>query len=400
MIKNLVEEINSGSKLALTKKKILSYYMTNRRTTNTDLAKDLDMSIPTINKFVSELCDDGLVVSFGKLETNEGRRPTLYGLKEDGCYFLGINIVRQGIEIGIINFVGDLENSQFIATDKIENTQASLDTLCNLINNYIASANIDTSRLIKVCITISGRVNSELGYSHSLFNFNERPLAEILSEKIGIPVCIENDTRAMAYGEYCLGNFQEHKTIIFLNISWGLGSGLIINGELFKGKSGFSGEIGHFPIFDNEELCHCGKRGCLETEVSGLAFQRRLIENINEGKTTILAEKYKSGNEITLADIIDAIRKEDLLCIEILEDIGQKLGRALAGLINYINPELVIIGGTLSTTGDYLLQPIKTAVRKYSLNIVSRDSKIIMSKLADKAGLLGACLTARDKMFD
>lgn len=94
------------------------------------------------------------------------------------------------------------------------------------------------------------------------------------------------------------------------------------------------------------------------------------------------------------------MNKEDLLCIEIVEEIGQKLGKQIAGLINIFNPELVIIGGTLSLTGDYITQPIKTAVRKYSLNLVNKDSAIITSKLKDKAGIVGACMLARSRMFE
>jgi len=101
-----------------------------------------------------------------------------------------------------------------------------------------------------------------------------------------------------------------------------------------------------------------------------------------------------------LDEIIATVNKEDPLCIEIVEEIGQKLGKQIAGLINIFNPELVIIGGTLSLTDDYITQPIKTAVRKYSLNLVNKDSAIATSKLKDKAGIIGACMLARSRMFE
>ena len=103
---------------------------------------------------------------------------------------------------------------------------------------------------------------------------------------------------------------------------------------------------------------------------------------------------------ITLDEIIDAVSKEDVLCIEIIEEIGQKLGQQIAGLINIFNPELVIIGGALSLTGDYITQPVKSAVRKYSLNLVNKDTTIINSQLKDKAGIVGACMLARSRMFE
>ena len=250
-------------------------------------------------------------------------------------------------------------------------------------------------------VNVSGRVNPESCYSFSQLNIEERPLADVLSEKLGHKVTIDNDTRAMTYGEYMQGCVKGEKDIIFVNVSWGVGIGIIIDGKVYTGKSGFSGEFGHVNAYDNEIICHCGKKGCLETEASGSALHRILLERIQSGESSILSTRI-SGEEdpITLDEIITAVNKEDLLCIEIVEEIGQKLGKQIAGLINIFNPELVIIGGTVSLTGDYITQPIKTAVRKYSLNLVNKDSAIITSKLKDKAGIVGACMLARSRMFE
>ncbi|MDD4610145.1 MAG: ROK family protein, partial [Bacteroidaceae bacterium] len=219
-------------------------------------------------------------------------------------------------------------------------------------------------------------------------------------ERLGYGVTIDNDTRAMTYGEFMSGCVKGERNIIYVNISWGIGIGIIIDGKVYNGKSGFAGEFGHIPAYDNEIICHCGKKGCLETETSGSALHRILLERVRSGERSIVATPETKANELDLDDIITAISKEDLLCIEIVEEIGQKLGKQIAGLINIFNPELVIIGGTLSLTGDYITQPIKTAVRKYSLNLVNKDSVIITSKLREKAGAVGACMLARSRMFE
>ncbi|MEG2332654.1 MAG: ROK family protein, partial [Bacteroides sp.] len=138
----------------------------------------------------------------------------------------------------------------------------------------------------------------------------------------------------------------------------------------------------------------------LETEASGSALHRILVERINNGESSVLSDRIKNGESVTLDNIIEAVNKEDMLCIEIVEEIGQKLGKQIAGLINIFNPELVIIGGTLSLTEDYITQPIKTAIRKYSLNLVNQDSAVLTSKLKDKAGIIGACMMARSRMFE
>ena len=240
-----------------------------------------------------------------------------------------------------------------------------------------------------------------MGYSYSIFNFDERPLSDIISEKLGgFRVSIDNDTRAMIYGEYMQGAVKGEKNIILINVSWGLGMGIIIDGKLYKGKSGFSGEFGHNYGYENEIICHSGKKGCIETEVSSSALQRILLEHIKNGETSIISNSRKNIEEITLDDIIAAVNKEDLLCIELVEEIGVKLGRHVAGLINIFNPELVIIGGDLSRTGDYLIQPITTAIRKYTLNLMNRDSVIVESKLKERAGIIGACMLSRSKLFE
>lgn len=347
------------------------------------------------------MLDDGYIISYGKLETSEGRPPTLYGLNPESGYFVGVDIKKFSLNFALMNLIGEITETRMGVKYKLENTKEGLETLCFHINEFLDSINISRDKIFNIGINISGRVNPESGYSFSQFNFEERPLAEILTEKIGLEVGIDNDTRAMTYGEMVKGAVKGEKDIIFINLSWGLGSGLIFNGKIYTGKSGFSGEFGHFNVFDNERICHCGKRGCLETEVSGEALYSELLKCVHEGKQSILSAKIKEDeSSLTLYDIVDATNKEDLLCIELTEEIGQKLGRYLAGLINLLNPELVIIGGVLAQTGDYILQPIRSAVRKYSLNLVNKDSAIILSKLQEKAGVTGACMLARKKLFD
>ena len=397
----LLKEIEIGSKNALLKKKIITHYIYNGCSTITDLAKELDLSVPTVTKFISEMCEEGYINDYGKLETSGGRHPSIYGLNPESGYFIGVDIKKFAINIGLINFKGDMLELNMNTPYKFENTQEALERLCDLIKNFIKETEVNKEKIMTICINIPGRVNSGSGYSFSTFNFSEQPLAEILTEKIGFPVCIDNDTRAMTYGEYMKGNVTGEKNIIFVNISWGLGIGIIIDGKIYTGKSGFSGEFGHVNVFDNEIICHCGKKGCLETEASGSAFHRIFLERIKNGETSILSNRLKEKNKpLTLDELIEAACKEDPLCIEIVEEIGQKLGKQIAGLINIFNPEMVIIGGTLSLTGDYITQPIKTAVRKYSLNLVNKDSVIVTSKLKDKAGIIGACMLARSRMFE
>ncbi len=400
MNQQLLKEIEKGSKSALLKKKIITHYIYNGSSTLTDLSKEMDLSVPTITKLIGEMCDDGYINDYGKLETSGGRHPSLYGLNPESGYFIGVDIKHFSINMGLINFKGEMVELKMDIPYQFENSKEGMEKLCILIQDFINSSEVDIEKILNINVNVSGRVNPESGFSFSQFNFEERPLADVLSEKIGYPVTIDNDTRAMTYGEYMQGCVKGERDIIFVNISWGLGIGIVIDGKIYKGKSGFSGEFGHVSTFDNEIICRCGKKGCLETEASGSALHRILLERIQGGENSILSGRINIEDPLTLDEIIAAVNREDVLCIEIVEEIGQKLGKQIAGLINIFNPELVIIGGTLSLTGDYITQPIKTAVRKYSLNLVNKDSAITTSKLKDKAGIIGACMLARSRMFE
>lgn len=402
MSHNLLKEIELGSKSALQKKKIITHYIYNGGSTIVDLSKELSLSVPTVTKLINEMCEEGYIRDYGKLETEGGRHPTLYGLNPASGYFVGVDIKKFTLDIGLINFKGDMVDLHMALPYKFENTPEAMDNLCEIIKDFIRNTSEERSgSIMNICVNISGRVNPESGYSYSIFNFSEHPLDEVLTQKIGYQVSIDNDTRAMTYGEYLQGCVKGEKNVLFINISWGLGMGILINGKIYNGKSGFSGEIGHINAFDNEVICHCGKKGCLETEASGLALHRIFIERIRNGESSILSQRVQEmKTPLTLDEIIEAINKEDPLGIEIVEEIGQKLGKRIAGLINIFNPEMVIIGGALALTGDYILQPIKTAVRKYSLNLVNKDSVIVTSKLKEKAGVIGACMLARSRMFE
>ena len=382
------------------KKDIINHFIANGNDTISELSKELDLSVPTVTKFIGELIEQGLICEYGKMQTSGGRYPSVYGLNPTSVYFVGVDMTRHHLNIALMDFKGDTVQSQMGIPFIYENTSEAFDTLCNHIQNFLDQTGELKEKIYSINLNISGRVNPESGYSYSSFYFSEQPVTEILSKKLNFKVGIDNDTRAMAYGEYMKGVVEGEKQVIFINISWGLGIGIIIDGKLYYGKSGFSGEFGHFPAFDNEILCHCGKKGCLETETAGIAIHRMVLERIKNGESSILTEKVKDLNDLTLTDIIDATNMEDPLCIEIIEEVGYKLGRYIAGLINIFNPELVVIGGQVSQTEGFIMLPIRSSVRKYSLGLVNKDTRIVSSKLKQKAGIIGACMIARSRLFE
>ena len=281
-----------------------------------------------------------------------------------------------------------------------ENTVDNLEQMGQILNQFIDSLPVKREDILNVCVNIAERVNAHEGKTYTIFSFNDEPLTDRISKMIDLPVCIENDTRSMTYAEFIKGSCRGLKDVIFVNVCWGIGIGIIIDGKLYYGKSGYSGEFGHNPAYNNNIICHCGKIGCIETETSGRALKRKLTEALLQGKQSVLSDKVVNRHEeLTFKDVLDAIEKEDVLSLATLQQVADELGKQLASMINVFNPEMLVIGGELSVTGDYLTLPVRMGIKRYSLNIMNEDSKVVTSTLTDKAGVLGACLMARYRLI-
>lgn len=367
-------------------------------TTITELSRELNISVPKTTSLVNELIEDGLLKDYGKVDSTGGRRASIYGLVPEACFFVGVDVKRYYVNLGLLDFKKQLVSTTEKIPFKLENTEASLRHLLTIINNFIEQLPVDSGKLLSMGISLSGRINTNTGYNYSYFNFPDEPLSLLFEREIGIRTFLENDSRVMAYGEFCCGEVEHERNVMFLNMDYGIGLGILIDGEVYYGKSGFSGELGHIPFFENNILCYCGKKGCLETEASGAALVRNFKQRIAEGATS-LALNEKKADDISLLDIIKAAKQQDTLSIELLADLGEKIGRGLAMLINVFNPELLILGGTLSETGNYLLQPVRNAIAEYSLSLVNNDTQLKVSKLGEKAGVMGSCLMARNKVL-
>jgi glucokinase-like ROK family protein len=380
------------------RKKIISYFADAGNATIAELCKETNLSVPKVTTLIMELIAGGLVKDFGKVGSTGGRRPNIYGLAPDSGFFLGVDVKHNHINIGLI----DLQKKRIkISKDvpyNLNNTAESLATLCELIKNFIKESAIAKDKILGLGLNLSGRINYATGYSYSFFHFNEDPLSKLLEKELNLKTYLENDSRAMAYGEFNCGVVKEEKNVLFLNLDYGLGMGVLINNELYYGKSGFAGEIGHIPLFNNEIICHCGKKGCLETEASGRALIEMFKEKLLTGSSSSLNKT--ADDNIQMQDIINAANNDDVLSIELIAKVGEKLGRGIALLINIYNPELVILGGALATTGEHLHLPIKSAVNKFSLSLVNSDTQLKLSKLGEEAGVMGACLLVRKRLLE
>ncbi|MDR0261843.1 MAG: ROK family protein [Sphingobacterium sp.] len=383
----------------LLKKEILTFFATKGPSTIPELSKEFNISIPKINECINELIEDALVQDNGKSTSGIGRKPNSYGLLPNAAFFVGVQVSHDHLSIVVMNMKKDIIASQEEIPHRLENNQESLQNICREINQFIATHQIQKDKILGVGINLSGRINYRTGYSYSYFNFYEDPLSKYFEQELQLRTYLENDSKALAYGEFSSGILKDEKDALFVNVDNGIGLGILINGRIYYGKSGFSGEFGHIPIFDNDIICRCGKKGCLETEASGFALRNRVVAELKNGATSILTKKFNNVDDIRLSDIIAAAKKDDNLAIELINELGEKLGRGLATLINIFNPEIIIIGGILAKSEEYLMLPLKNAVNKFSLSIVNKDTKLAYSNNGEKLAAFGACLLIRDRLL-
>ena len=390
---------DTTSKNALIKREILRLCIDHTNFSIADFSKSLGISVPTITKLLGELIDEGFLQDLGKLGTSGGRRPSVFGLNPEAGYFVGVDVARHHFHIAVCDFKGELvkfiQDIEFV----LEASQESFRNMCRMVKDEITGSGIPWFKVLGVGVSLSGRVNPEKGYSLTYSNNEDLPLKDLFQKEFNVPVTIENDSRAMTYGEYMTLGTKADKDMVFINLSWGLGMGMILDGRLYYGKSGYSGEIGHFPLLDNNVICRCGKVGCLETGASGSALHSMMVDMLKSGRQSSLSKSFSRKGDIELEEILQAIGDEDVLAIECIGKIGRTLGRGIAGVINIFNPGLVVIGGRLIVGKEYLLLPIKTEINKLSLHRVSSDSEIVLSELGRRAASVGDCLLSRSKIL-
>ena len=399
LLDNSTDKSLSDQKWYKLRQTIIKSLLSSGNSTINELSSELQSSVPTVTKAVNELLAEGYMIDMGKVTNNSGRRPSLYSINPTSAYFMGVEVNAANISIGLQNIKNEFVSIEMETPFVLNHTYESLLDFCDLLNSYIEDSSIEKDMIVGVCINFSGRINSMEGFSFNYFFSENRPLTEIISEQLNLPIHLENDSRAMAFGEYCEGVVDHEQNILYLNYSWGVAIGIMTDGKLYYGKSGYSGEFGHSTIFNNGIICQCGKIGCLETEISGWSLVKQFQEAINEGKQS----KVTIDDNPTVPQhriiIEGAVKLEDSLCVDLVTKQSEKMGQYLSILLNIFNPELLVIGGDFARLGDYAILPIRAALKKHSLGLVNRDMKLKKSTLGQRAGVIGACCIVKEKML-
>lgn len=371
------------------KKQIIRLFLQEGEKTIPEVCKHARLSIPTGTKIIDDLIKQAYLVETGKRDSPGGRRPAMFDLNPNQGYVIGVEILLRSLRVSIVNLrhevIYEYETTDFDISQRDE-TYAFL---AALIPSIIKDQKIPREHVLGVGIGITGRVNSKKGISYS-YLFFDAPLAKMLKTAWALPVYIANDTHLMTLGEQRFGTARGRSNVIYVNISRGLGIGIISNGHIHSGHSGFAGEFGHILADENGKQCVCGKKGCLGGIVGGHALESAYQEMLPAPDG-----KQSPGYKI----LLQMARNGDTPTRELLSRMGEQLGKSLAILIDILNPEMIIIGGRFASVAELMRYSIIRGISLHSLPQLAAECDIQVSLLGEKAAMLGAFALVFDRIL-
>ncbi|MBC6368617.1 ROK family transcriptional regulator [Algoriphagus sp. AK58] len=386
----------------LNKIKIIKNLYLKGANTASEICNEIGISLPTVNSLLGDLMSSGEVIKQGRAESQGGRKPDLYRLAPDAFYVLSVDLSKFNMNLALYNCNHELafEKESFKIT--LNNEKETFDHLCDQIDHYGERTGITSEKIIAIGFSMPGLVDSIGGVNYTYLRFGKKTLLENLEARFQKKIFLENDARAMTLAEFKFGSEHSNKNVLGIFIGWGIGLGIIIDGKIYQGASGFAGEFSHSPIFESREVtCTCGKKGCLEAVASGTAIVRMAEEAIKLDKDSILARMVRDHQgELEPGLVVEAALAGDQRAITILSEAGLDLGRGISILIQLLNPELIIIGGSVAEANQYLITPIQQALNIYSMAKSREKTQLALYQLGKDVGLMGGVAVVNEKLFE
>ena len=382
------------------KKKIIKELYFGGRLSCSEVAERIDKSFPLTARMLNELIEDGLVIERGYAASTGGRKPVMYSMKPDVMYMVAVALDQLITKIALIDlsnqYVGEITKTDI----PLAGNPKALSTLTDKIDEFINNVSVDKEKIIGIGIGMPGFVDAIKGANYTFLQTTGTTINQFISEKVKLPVFIDNDSSLIALAELRFGAAHNKRNAMVINASWGVGLGLILNGELFRGHNGFAGEFSHIPLFLNNKMCSCGKSGCLETESSLLVVIEKAQKALHDGKPSLLNGLPANRVEQACEMIIDAAGKGDKLAVELLSEAGYNIGRGVAILIHILNPEVVVLSGRGSLAGKIWQAPIQQALNEHCIPRLCANTEIKVSEFGYHAELIGAAALVMEHFED
>ncbi|MEV1075260.1 ROK family protein [Micromonospora parva] len=364
-----------------------------------ELGDRLQMPRPRMLAELDRLVALGYVAEAGLAASRGGRRSTLVELNPK-LRFAAVDLGASSMDVEVVN--GRLEPvAHYAEAADIRNGPK---VTLQRVNELLHKARVDGAyeRLDAVGIGVPGPVSFRDGVPVSppiMPGWDRFPVRELLSREHGCPAVVDNDVNIMAIGERHGGVAHSVDDFLFVKIGTGVGCGIYLTGEVYRGTDGCAGDIGHIQVDSHGPMCSCGNVGCLEALFSGAALAKDAAAAARSGTSPALAERLALRGVVTALDVAEGAVEGDLTCIQLIRDGGRRVGGVLAGLVSFTNPSMIVIGGGLAQLGHILLAEIRSVVYRRSLPLATGNLPVVLSELGGRAGVTGAAVLASDVAF-
>jgi glucokinase-like ROK family protein len=364
-----------------------------------ELGDRLQLPRPRVLTELDRLVAAGWVREAGPAASRGGRRSTLVELQPD-IRFAGVDLGATSIDVEITD--GHLE--PVAAYSEAADIRTGPKAILHRVDEILAKLRSDGAyeRLSGIGIGVPGPVSFRDGVPVSppiMPGWDRYPVRELLGREHNCPVVVDNDVNIMAVGERYGGVAKAADNLLFLKIGTGIGCGIYLNGEVYRGSDGCAGDIGHIQVDAGGPVCSCGNVGCLEALFGGAALARDAYAAARSGLSGALAERLRANGSLTAKDVADGAAEGDPACINLVRDGGRRIGGVLASLVSFINPPMIVIGGGLAGLGHILLAEIRSVVYRRSLPLATGNLPVVLSELGPRAGVTGAAVLATDVAF-
>jgi len=385
-------------------KKLVDLVRKQGESTKAGLATSMDYSRTKITSCLDSLLDKKIIVENKATEYSGGRRSKTFSLNGKLGLVSGIDIGATSIEVGVADFSGRLLVRYAEPASVKDGPIRVLDRACSLLENMLKEKSLSGENMDGIGIGVPGPVDFAAGTVVSppiMPGWDCYPIIQTVQEWFpAANVVVDNDVNVMALGEINQGAGKGVDNLIFVKIGTGIGAGIICEGKIYRGSNGCAGDIGHIGVDKAGPLCHCGNRGCLEALASGPAIAERSLSAAQAGHSPILLKHYEeNGGVLRTEDVGEASREGDALAIEMIRESGRLVGDVLSGLVNFYNPEMIVIGGGVTNLGNMLLSSMRETVLHRSPPLATRDLRIVFSEIGADAGVIGAVGLAMDYLF-
>lgn len=352
-----------------------------RQISRADISRRTGLSPSTVSAIVAELRDASLVREIGSGASRGGRKPTLLAFCDDAYFLVGVELGARHVAASVIDLRGNVRAFAEAPHVLSEDPDATLALASRLIADGLQTARVSRKQLVGTGIAAASPVDpSRPGQLSELFlpAWSNIDVRAFFAQSLGVPAFMENDANMGALAERFWGAGKDVAATAYIKIGAGVGAGFVFGGELYRGAGGVSGEIGHIPIDPSGPECNCGNRGCITTYVGAAALTQKA------------RERFGAGAPHSVGEIVRRARSGDIAAREIVDGIGQNLGIVIAGLLNLLNPQLVVLGGEITAVGDLLLDPLRASVRQRALANVFAQTRIVTAQLGARSVAVGA----------